>query len=130
MARKGAGNFTVTYNSQNITAYINQADLEMAITELEATTLTSTGMDYDPGLGDFTLRLTNDWNKALDDILAPDVITPTKRTVVVTVTGDTGTATYTWTSKAFITGYPISAPASGKITGTPTLRLGGAPVRS
>ena len=130
MARKGAGNFTVLYNGQNITAYINQADLEMTITELEATTLTSTGMDYDPGLGDFTLRLTNDWNKALDDILAPDVITPTKRTVVITATGDTGTVTYTWTNKAFITSYPISAPASGKITGTPQLRLGGAPTRT
>lgn len=137
MARKSAGNVTVFYNngagnatSNNITAYINQADLEMTIAELEATTLTSNGMEYDPGLGSFTLRLTNDWQKALDDILAPDVITPTKRTVIATVTGDTGTVTYTWTNKAFITNYPISAAASGKITNTPTIRLNGAPARS
>jgi hypothetical protein len=130
MARKSAGNTTVTYNSQNITAYINQTDLEMTVAELEATVLTSTAEEYDAGLPGYTLGLTTDWQKALDDILAPDVLTPTKRTVVVTVTGDSGTATYTWTTKGFITGYSLSSPATGKITAQPKLRLSGAPVRS
>lgn len=130
MARKGAGNYTVTYNSNNITAYVSQADLEATVAELEATVLTSTGEQYDPGLSSWTLSLTTDWQKALDDILAPDVITPAKRTVVVTVTGDSGTVTYTWTTNGFITGYPITAPATGKLTATPTLRLSGIPVRS
>jgi hypothetical protein len=129
MSRKGAGNFTVSYNANNITAYINQADLEMMVTELEATVLTSDGIDNDPGLPGFTLRLAADWQKALDDILGPDVLTPTKRTAVVTVTGDTGTVTYTWTNKAFITGYGISGGATGKITAPPQLRLGGKPTR-
>jgi len=49
-ATKGAGNATVTYNGQNITAYVNSVDLQNTIAELEATNLASTGEESDPGL--------------------------------------------------------------------------------
>jgi hypothetical protein len=129
-ARKSAGNITVTYNSNNVTAYVNQAQLNSTAAELEATTLTSTGQQFDPGLSEWSLDLTTDWEKAMDDIFGPDAITPTKRTVVITVTGSGGTVTYTWTTNGFVTGYNIGAQATGKLTSAPKLRLSGIPTRS
>lgn len=40
------------------------------------------------------------------------------------------TVTYTWTSQAFVTGYNLSAQATGKITSGPKVRLSGLPGRA
>lgn len=130
-ATKGAGNATVTYNSQNITAYVNSVDLQNTIAELEATNLASTGEESDAGLVNSVLRIGGDWSKALDDILGPDSLPGTKRTAVITFK-DSGnnTVTWTWTSNAFITNYTINTAARDKITWSAQLRLSGLGVRS
>lgn len=132
MAQKGAGNATVTYNSQNISAYINTNNLTNTIAELEATVLTSTAEESIAGLGSYELTLEGDWSKPIDDILGPDSLLGTLRTVVLTYgsAGTGGIVTYTWTTKGFLTSYDINATATDKISFSGTLRLNGAPARS
>jgi len=130
-ARKGAGNITVTYNSQAITNYLNQASLQATAAELEATHFGSTGEEMDPGLSGWTVSFNGDWATALDTIIGPDAITSVKRTVVIAINGGSGaTATYTWTSNGFVTSYNPSADATGKITHSAQLRLSGIPSRA
>ena len=52
MAVKGQGNTTVTYNSNALTNYCNQADLSATIEDLETTHFGSTGRYW--YLGDLT----------------------------------------------------------------------------
>lgn len=129
-ALKGAGNITVSYNSNDVTNYINNADLQMTVAELEATHLGSTGQEMDPGLPGFTLGLTGDWAVASDGYFAPDILSPTKRTVVIAYTDGASTVTYTWTSAGFLTGYNITGGATDKISTSPALRLSGKPTRA
>jgi hypothetical protein len=132
MAQKGAGNSTCTYNAQNITQYLNTNTLTNTIAELEATVLTSTAEESIAGLGSYELTLEGDWSKAIDDILGPDSLTGTKRTVVLTYgsVGTGGVVTYTWTTNGFLTSYEINATATDKIVLSGTLRLNGAPART
>lgn len=131
MGVKGPKNVTFTYNSVNMTAYVDQVDLQMTVAELETTNLDSSGQDFIPGLPGFTadVKITK-WDKVVDDVLGPDAIAPTKRTAVMTFKDASGdTITYTWTSQAFLTGYNISGAATGKIESGPKFRLSGVPTR-
>lgn len=130
---KAAGNATVTYNSNNVTAYINDATLQMAIDELETTNLASTGKEFIPGMGDYTIDLPFAyWDSTLDGYLYADAITPgTLRTAAIAYTDSGGTTvTYTWTSKAFVTNYSIGGGATAVLGGSAALRLVGAPSRA
>lgn len=130
-ALKGAGGITVTYNSNAITAYINSADLQNVIAELESTHLGSTAMSSNAGLVKSTLQLSGDWNATLDGYFGPDSLTGTKRTVAIVIAA---TATYTWTASGdvggFITNYSVKAGATGKLEFSATLNLSGLGVRS
>lgn len=130
-ATKGAGNIAVTYNSNALDAYLNQASLQATVNELEATDFDSASQEADPGLSSWSIDFNGDWSAALDAIIGPDAITSTKRTVAVAIT-DSGsnTVTYTWTSQGFVTGYNPTSDANGKIAHSATLRLSGAPSRS
>jgi trans-2-enoyl-CoA reductase len=130
MALKGAGNSTLTYNAVNISQYLNTNTLTNTIAELEATVLTSTAEETIAGLGSYELTLEGDWSKTIDDLLGPDSITGTKRTVVVTYGSGASDVTYTWTTNGFLTSYEINATATDKIVLSGTLRLNGAPVRA
>lgn len=129
MALKGAGNSTCTYNSTNISQYLNTNTLTNTIAELEATVLTSTAEETIAGLGSYELTLEGDWSKAIDDVLGPDSLSGTKRTVVLTYGPGATDVTYTWTNQGFITNYEINATATDKIVLSATLRLNGAPLR-
>lgn len=130
MAVRGSGNVVVTYNSNNITAYLNTAELAATVDELEATNLASTVAEYSPSLAQYNLTIGGDWAKALDDILGVDALDPVVRSCVIKFTDETGAwAQYSW-STAFISGYSISASATGKIEHSPTLRLSGKPTRA
>lgn len=129
MAIRGAGNVTVTYNSNNITAYINEFELSQTVAELERTSLASTVMEYDPSIAEYTLTLNGDWAIALDNILGPDIVTPVARAVSIAIEDGASTVTYAWTS-AFLTGFNISGSATDKITHSPSLRLSGPPTRT
>lgn len=134
-ATKGAGNATVTYNSNALTNYVNSTDLQNLIAELDGTHLGSTAMSSDAGLVKHTLQIGGDWSATLDGYLAPDSRTGTKRTTVVTFT-DSGsnTVTETWTASGdvggFITNYTRKTTATGKLEWTATLNLSGLGVRS
>lgn len=125
-ALKSAGNVTVTYNSNAATAYINSVDLQNTVAELEATNLSSTGEESDAGLVNSTLNIGGDHNSTVDGYFGPDSLTGTKRTAVIVING----VTWTWTSKAYITNYKVTADAKGKTTWSAQLRLSGLGVRS
>jgi len=130
MAVRGAGNVVVTYNSSNITAYLNTVELAATIDELEATDLASTVAEYSPSLASYALTIGGDWDKALDDILGVDALAPVTRAVVIKFTDETGDwAQYAWAT-GFISGYSISASATGKVEHSPSLRLSGTPTRT
>lgn len=130
MAVRGAGHATVTYNSQNITVYINSVELAATVQELEATDLASTVAEYAPSLAEYNLSLGGDWAQALDNILGVDAVAPTVRACVIKFTDETGAwVQYSWTT-AFISGFSISASATGKIEHSPSIRLSGTPTRT
>jgi hypothetical protein len=110
---------------------VDQVDLQMVVAELETTNLASTAQEFIPGLPGHTadVKITK-WDKTVDDVFGADAITPALRTAIITfkdLSGDT--ITYTWTTNAFVTGYNISAAATGKVDGSPKLRLSGTPTR-
>lgn len=131
-AVKGPGNITVTYNSQNITAWCDTAEIAATIAELETTSLTSTAQTFIPGLGNWTFNFSIiAWDATIDGYLMPDVIAPVARTLAIAVTDSTPTTkTYTWTTNAFITGITITAAANGLISGKPAIRCSGIPTRT
>lgn len=124
-AIKGAGNATVTYNSNALTNYVNSVDLQNTIAELEATHLGSTAQEADPGLSSHSLQIGGDWNATLDGYLGPDSLSGTKRTCVIAFVSSGTTVSYTWTTQAFITNYTITTAATGKLEWSATLRLSG-----
>ena len=82
MGVKGPKNCTFTYNSVNLTAYVDQVDLQMAVAELETTNLDSSAQEFIPGLPNYTadVKVTK-WDKVVDDVFGPDAITPALRTM-------------------------------------------------
>mgnify|MGYP001194455370 CR=1 FL=1 len=132
MGVKGAKNCTLTYNSVNLTSYVDQVDLQMAVAELETTNLASDAQEYIPGLPSYNadIKVTK-WDRVIDDIFGPDTLNPVKRTAAITYTDAAGdTVTYTWTLQAFVTGYNISGQATGKVDSGPKVRLSGNPTRT
>ncbi len=132
MPVKSAPNCTVTYNSVNITQYLNTATLEAVIEEIETSNLASTGAETTPGLAKWSVKGGGDWAKALDDAVAPDAVSPpgTLRTLVVTIGASGAVATYTWTTNAYIGNYSVALDAKANIKWTGTIAVNGAPVRS
>lgn len=132
MGVKGSKNCTFTLNSVELTAYVEQVDLNMAVAELETTNLDSSAQEFIPGLPSYDASITvTKWDKVVDDVLGPLAITPAKVTAAIAFKDASGdTITYTWTSEAFVTGYGISAAATGKIGSSPTVRLSGVPTRA
>lgn len=132
-----SSNFTVTYGGTNITAYCNQASVEATVAEVETTNLASTGAESSPASTSWTVPIGGFLDKALDDVLGVDAITPpaTYNNLVITV-GPSGTqTTYTWTGSsntgASIENYTISPTDPTQIiTWSATLLISGGPVRS
>lgn len=125
MAKKGAGNFSITYDSLDLTQYVNQPEFEVAVAELEATVGNSTVTQSDIGLPTYTLNIQGDVAKAVQDKLA---IPPTTKKNLVYTTGTGGElVTRTWTGTVFHSNYKESHPANGKSTFSCKLNISGAP---
>lgn len=128
-AAKSAGNITVTFNGNDISAYLNDAQVSMAWDELEKTNLASTGKEFIPGLADITTTLPFAyWDATLDSYIYDawgDLVT----TAIARDDGAT-TVTYTWTSNSFITGYDMGSPAAAIQGGQVALRCNGLPGRA
>ena len=131
MAVKGMGNVTVSYNSNAITNYANQADLNATAEDIETTHFGSTGRESIAGTTAWEIGLGGDWNATVDGYLSPDIITTgTKKTAAIAFTdAASNTVTYTWTSNAEIANWQIQSTPTGKTVWSATLRLSGAPTR-
>jgi len=128
---KAQGNVTCTYNSNAITAYVNQADLQSTLQQIEVTTLGDTGKVNIVDAAEWSIALGGPWHPTLDGYLAPDAVTPgTSRTAVITYSNGASTVTYTWTSTAQIGDWQVQAAPGGAITWSATLVLSGAPNRT
>ena len=133
MATKSLGNVTVTYDSLNITAYLNTQSISAVIAQIDTTNLASTGDEKIAGSGAWQVDVGGMWAKALDDKLGVDAVTPptTLKTLVVVIGAAGSTVTYTWTTNAFVGNYKIdTTDPKGMIAWSGTLAVSGAPVRS
>lgn len=132
MGVKGPKNYTITVASVNLTSYVDEVDLQMAVAELEDTNLDSSAQEFSPGLANYQadIKITK-WDKVVDDVVGPLMLAPAMVTAVIAVKdASADTVTYTWTSNAFFTGYNIAGAATGKVTSGPKLRLSGNPSRT
>lgn len=137
MPSKSLGNMVVTYNSQNVTANLDQASLEITAEAIETTNLASAAKENTPGASSFSVPVGGFWSKALDDIIGADAVSPpaTLRSLVVQIGPVGNRATYTWTGTAttgaFVSDYKIEvSDPMGMITWSGTLMVSGAPTRS
>jgi hypothetical protein len=129
MPVKAAGQVTISYNSNALAGYLNDASIEAIVKELDTTVLTDTGQTKIPGISNWDVNIGGPWASALDGFLAPDAISPpaTLRTLVCVYGG----VTLTWTTNAFISNYKVNASNPTElITWTGKLSVSGVPVRS
>lgn len=132
-----SSNFTVTYNSVDVTAYTNQGDIEAVVAELDGTNLASVNQESEPGSTDWRVRCAGMLEKASDDVFGKEALgqPSTLRNLVITV-GPSGTrTTFTWTGSAdegaFINNYSIQPTEPTQlINWQAELGISGGPVRS
>ena len=127
MATRSRGNVTVTFNSVNITAYLDSASLSNVAERLDTTNLASTGKESIAGDVEYSIPVSGNWAIALDTAIQPEVGTGTQRDCVITFDGGAQTVTYTWTAKAEIQEYTINAAVGDFIKWSGTIALSGAP---
>lgn len=138
MPVRALGNDVHTYNATNITAYLDQASLDMLVEALDVTNLASSGMTYTPGVFGAEVPIGGAWDIAIDNVFGADTITPpttTLRTYVRQVGPSGNRATYTWTGSAtvgaFISEYKIfTDKVTGILKWSGKLTISGSPVRS
>lgn len=130
MARKSRGNTTLSFNSNVLTNYANQTDMQATIDQIDTTHFGSTAQESITGDAEWSINMGGDWDPVLDGYLGPAAVTPgTKRTAVLGLVGASQTVTYTWTTNAEIQNYQVQSQVGGKITWSATLMLSGAPTR-
>jgi len=129
---KGAGNTTVMYNGNDITAYCNQADLNATLESLDVTNLASTGTETISPLTTWEIQLQGFHDATIDGYLAPDAVTPgTKRDASIEfVDASSASVTYSWTANADLSNWKIGSQPKAARTFGATLKLSGAPTRS
>lgn len=133
MAVKALGSITVTYNSNALTAKLNQASLEAIVAAIDTTNLASSAGEQIPGLVNWSVPVGGMWDSTLDGYLGPDAVSPpsTLRTLVIVIGPSGSQVTYTWTSNSFISNYKFGADnPGGALTWSGTLAVSGAPTRS
>lgn len=138
MPVRALGNDVHTYNATNITAYLDQASLDMLVEALDVTNLASSGMTYTPGVFGAEVPIGGAWDKAIDDVFGADTVSPpttTLRTYVRQVGPVSNRVTYTWTGSstvgAFISEYKIfTDKVTGILKWSGKLTISGSPVRA
>lgn len=137
MPIKTLTNMVVTYNSQDISAYLNQASLEIIKDAIDTTNLASTAKENTPAPPGFSVPIGGFWMAALDAILGVDAAatSDTLRALIVQIGPSGNRATYTRTASgnlgAFVSDYKIDASdPMGVITWSATLSVSGAMTRT
>ncbi len=137
MPIKSLTNMVVTYNAQDISAYLNTASLEIIKDAIDTTNLASTGREQSPAAPGFSVPIGGFWAAALDAILGADAAatTDTLRALIVQIGPVANRATYTRTATstlgAFVSDYKIDASdPMGMITWSATLAVSGVMTRT
>jgi len=132
-------NVTLTYNGEDLTDYMNNASLDAALNQIEATVFSSTGVENLVDSTTWTIQFSGYWDATLDGYLAPDVITPgTIREAVIGFKDASGaTVTYTWDpvassgeQYAMLQNFNVSAAIGSLLAKSNTLAVSGAPTRA
>lgn len=137
MPSKVLGNVAVTYGALAMAQYLDGGSLEMTVQAVETTNLASTGAQSTPGAPSVSVPVSGFWDKALDDVLGADAVSPPTTLKNLTVqlgpTGNRVTYSLTGTSTvgAFISDYKIDfSDPMGMLKWSGTLTVSGAPTRS
>lgn len=137
MPIKTLTNMVVTYNSNDISQYLNQASLEIVKDAIDTTNLASTGKETTPAAPGFSVPVGGFWMAALDAILGADAAatTDTLRALIVQIGPSGNRATYTRTASgnlgAFVSDYKVDASdPMGMITWSGTLSVSGVMART
>ena len=137
MPIKTLTNMVVTYNSTDISQYLNQASLEIVKDAIDTTNLASTGKETTPAAPGFTVPVGGFWMNALDAILGADAAatSDTLRALIVQIGPSGNRATYTRTATgnlgAFVSDYKVDASdPMGMITWSGTLSVSGVMART
>jgi hypothetical protein len=132
MAVKAATNTVVSYNATNITSYCDKATLDAAAESIGVTNLNSTAEEFIVTFANWSVPVGGPWDKALDDVLAPDIVSPgTARTAYIEFQTASNTVRFTWTTNAYLENYKAESPNPNEaIRWEATLRMSGAPTRS
>lgn len=129
-------NVVITFDSLQISDYMDDGSLESTVETIETTTLNSTGVENTPGLPSFSVPMGGVWRKALHDKLGAQSAAPSGLKTLVVQIGPSGErATHTWTASttvgAFIGDYKLDfSDPKGIIKWSGTLQVSGAPVIS
>lgn len=129
-------NVVITYDSLQISDYMNDASLETTVEAIDTTTFASTGAENSPGMPSFKVPIGGIWRKTLHDKLMAHASNPPGLKTLVAQVGPTGErATHTWTASstvgAFVGDYKLDfSNPKGIIMWSATLEISGAPVIS
>ena len=84
MGVKGPGNVSLTVNAVNLTAYVDETDLQMVVAELEETNLASTAQEFIPGLANYQadIKITK-WDLVVDNVFGPLMLNPAMVTAII-----------------------------------------------
>ena len=127
MATRARGNTTVSFNSVDITQYLDSASLSNVAERLDTTNLASTGKESIAGDVEYSIPVSGNWAAALDTAVQPEVGTGTKRTCVIAFGVTPAKVTYTWTSAAEVQDYTVVGAVGDFIKWSGTIALSGAP---
>lgn len=117
------------YNGVDISAYINEIELEALTQEADTTNLGDTAETRKAKLPGNALNIGGDWTPEIDAILGFDAIGGRKRSSAATFDDCSGTVTLTW-AEAFVTDWQVVTQATGKIVWSAKVRHNGAPTRT
>ena len=136
MPIKASGNYTLSYNAVALAGYIDDASLEAVANAIEVNNLASTATVSIPTDTTVTVQVGGAWDKAVDDALAPDSLSPptTLRTWSMVIGASGAQVTYGQTGTAsvgaFVSNYKAQFTATEAAKWTATMSIAGTVTRS
>ena len=136
MPIKASSNLSFSYNAVALASYISESSLKNIAEAIESKNLASAAVANVGSSVSTTISISGDWDKALDDALAPDSLSPpaTLRTWSMDMGASGAQVTYgqtgTTTVGAFVSNYEANFTAGDKATWSAELTISGAVTRS
>lgn len=136
MPIKASGNYTLSYNSVALAGYIDDASLEAVANAIEVNNLASTATVSIPTDSTVSVAIGGAWDKALDDALAPDSLSPpaTLRTWSMVIGASGAQVTYGQTGTAsvgaFVSNYKVEFKATEAARWSGKLNVSGTVTRT